>query len=164
MGRTVTAQEFANFARGLVRKLEATPRGAMIANARLLESVLREHLVRDNLPLDALSPSWLAHKASHGYDKAHLRYTGQYLGNLALVPLKDGAFIGTSRPVPSPLDPHPAKSGFPRGQWQSLPQLLEAHYPVWRLTLDECQAHFKANVKEALAAAVDGRSPHFKEQ
>ena len=154
MGKKVTPAEFARWARVTAEKLKATPREAQRANARLLASVLREHITRDDLPLEALSPAWLAHKASKGFDKAHLRYTGAYLGNMIVASLPGGAFVGTSRPA----------KGFPTAKYQSLPELLEAHYPVWRLSLDERQAQFKANLAEAVSAALESREPNYKEQ
>jgi hypothetical protein len=116
----------------------------------MLGSRIREHIARDDLPLDALSPQWIAFKLSRGKPRNHLWYTGDYLSRFRVEAIRDGYTVGTNRPV--------MRSSF------NLPRYLEERFPVWRLTLDETKREARANAAEALEAAIKARAPKFKRQ
>lgn len=150
----VTVQQFVAFLGVFPSNLEKLALEAAEANAQLTGSRVREHVVKDDLPLTALSPSWIKFKLAHGYKQNHLWYTGQYLANFGVQPVPHGFEVGTNRPA----------KGFPSGGWKNLPELLEHHYPVWQLTLDELEPIIKTNWLEALDAAANQRTPAFRNQ
>jgi hypothetical protein len=147
----MTIPQFQQKLQGVDKALEVNLEACCTANAQLLGSRIREHIVRDDLPLRALSQGWIAQKQAGGGRKNHLWWTGQYLANFAIEQLpNDGAVVGTRRPTDNPTF--------------NLPEYLEREFPVWRLTLDECEPIFERNYNEAFNAAIEGRRPRFTNQ
>ena len=141
---------FAKVLRQQSTDLERNMLEAAGANAQLLGSRIREHIVRDDLPLTALSPEWVRFKLSRGKPRAHLHYTGNYLSNFRVERIKGGFTVGTNRPTVS--------SSF------NLPEYLESKYPVWQLSADEARGDTERNAQEAVDATLDARAPRFKRQ
>jgi hypothetical protein len=146
----VTPAQFAQFLAGFGADLEKHGLAAAQANAELTGSKVREHITKDDLPLTALSLDWIQFKLSHGFKSNHLWYTGQYLANFGITRGTNSVTVGTNRPTKN--------SGF------NLPELLEQHYPVWRLTLDELEPLLRANYLAAVKAAANNSKPSFKRQ
>jgi hypothetical protein len=147
----MTPGQFAQQLNRASHALNPNFRAAARASAELLGSRIRRHIQLDDLPLQALSQEWLRQKAADGANPNHLWYTGAYQANFGLTDTPTGTVVGTNRPV----------AGQPSF---NLPEWLERNYPVWRLTLDECEPLFEWNYLEAVRAAMEGRKPRFKNQ
>ena len=150
----MTPAQFAKVVQQQQRAFKKNISAAARANAELTGSRIREHIVRDDLPLTALSPEWIEFKLSEGRPRNHLWWTGEYLSNFDVIKDGLGFSVGTSR----------SANSFPSGQWDNLPELLEHRFPVWQLTLDEIKPDIAANYAEATRAMIAGTTPQFKTQ
>jgi hypothetical protein len=146
----MSPKEFAKILQQQRVKLERSALRSAKANAELTGSKVREHIVRDDLPLEALSDDWVRFKLSGGFKANHLWYTGEYLANFDVGQEGLSFVVGTNRPTKN-------------GNF-NLPELLEERFPVWRLTLDEIERDLETNASEAMAAVIDGRGARFKRQ
>jgi hypothetical protein len=143
MPKPRTLKDLVTYLRTVGGEVKSRARRSDKANATLLEHRIREHIVRDDLPLEALSAEWVSFKIRTEGKGQHLWYTGQYLANFEITPTRGGYVVGTSRPV--------VDTSF------NLPEYLESRFPVWRLTLDETQPVMRRNYGEAVSSALSAR-------